>query len=917
MAARVVDRAGRHVTRTRSGWEMRKSAFILLVLLLSVAGCGEDSGSTPPELQESGEMPVKAAALTPTTNEEPQLPAVEQGAWVRLGNGLVEISFDPRTGKIVQLCDLRHTPSLSLLDIRLDTGHVPPWEIEQIVAKPFLPLYELLPLEVEIGPPVFVRGADSLTIIWENAPPLPTVEATWTVPPGEPELRMTARVLRQGEAMIYNLRYPILPGLAHLGDDPADDCFLTTKEGGSLLFDPLDHLGEDLKFRHPALSEQEYPIGHEAMAQMVAYLRPGTGGLLLYTADADFGFKTFNLWQRPADEGKPLPVIGSLDLDHLNPDLLDEAGTGEFAVTYPTVLRWLDQGTWEEAAEIYRAWSDQQVWAANPVAERDEDERRFFEQLGASIFGLSAREDQRPWIEAFRRELVEGIDEAKLLFVLGWDFHPLGVPDEPEYLLAMYQAGWHERYWSPLMGHSEDNIAQAQQQGDWVMPFYYDLMVHSGYPNWNGYGSQPATGDDRGAPWYKHSLVNYEGLPGGFVLWIAHHPGLTYTLCPADPVTIDFWRWRDRLLTYLPEQPFDGLYFDLGFPVVLHGCYDHLTGGDHGHPSGAGGYLVAGVREALDFPRGTANPRGYRYGAENVPEPYIDLVDFWHLGASGDGPLRDKEGVDNQGQPLFANINKWIMEGSAVQVPLMTYLHHHNGAVRTGGKMQISYEIGDAFYRNAGAQYLWGGVVELIYYNAPVDWLPSLYDLPVFCQGAVPCAFQTSWGSGFNMPRGWYYGEQAREADPDKIEYLRQAIRLRVDSPASAYLTLGRMKQPPRIEPWPEPIAYSYDYYSSIMGSDCCHAGEWTAQPLVVAAWRHPYAESVALLFANTGDETIETHAVIDPSLYHMTQAELWRVDWQGKRGDELLGSWQEPQEPAVIAVSIDPHDFLMIELRP
>jgi hypothetical protein len=101
--------------------------------------------------------------------------------------------------------------------------------------------------------------------------------------------------------------------------------------------------------------------------------------------------------------------------------------------------------------------------------------------------------------------------------------------------------------------------------------------------------------------------VDVSGWPGGFVSWETINQAMIYTLDPAHPDMADFWLWRDRLLTAETDPPLDGLYFDLGFSVVVWSCYDHLADADHGHPSGAGRWMIQSVRDILNQSRGTLN----------------------------------------------------------------------------------------------------------------------------------------------------------------------------------------------------------------------------------------------------------------------------------------------------------------------
>jgi hypothetical protein len=468
------------------------------------------------------------------------------------------------------------------------------------------------------------------------------------------------------------------------------------------------------------------------------------------------------------------------------------------------------------------------------------------------------------------------------------------------------------------VGKTMDNIALIQAQGDRVAAFYYDRLIDSGTPGWDGLPPLYAPHQPNTEDWSSRLLIGEGGAPSGFLYWDNVNDSTIYTLDPADPFVISFWRWRDALVTAETDPPLDALYFDLGFAVSVYGSYPALAQAAPTHPSGAGRWLIAAMREALDYPRGAPNPRGFRYGAENATEPFADLVDFYHLGAGGDGPLRGK--LAGSDPPAFTGPDKWIMDGSAFEIPLMAHLQHHLGNLRTGGKMQISYDIGDVFYWIVASEYLWGGVVELIYFNTPMEWLPSLTP-ELACRGHFErCGFQTDWGNTQvnGDRRGWSVNDNVREADPDKLAYLRSAIELRVASDAAPYLTLGRMEAAPTLSPEPASVEFSYSYYASINGPEHHHSGVWSAPPVRVAAWRHPDDGTVALMVANAASETIVTSMVVDPSLYGMDDARLVETDLAlNQSGRSSPANVWRAGERYVIPLTLPAHAFRMFVLTP
>jgi len=880
-----------------SPFVIRNSSTLLLLIALAFwpAGCRGGPAATVPASSDDDASPAGCRWET----------GVDGSPMLVLSNGLIEVDFNRDDGRVVQVKDLRRSPPLLLLDATT-AGRAPPYEITELDKDAhFANYYHSASVPWPTTTPVVDCADAAATLTWTPPGDYPVVAATWTLTDGAPEARVQFRASRLGTRLIQNLRYPILPQLATLSPADPGDVLLLPVEGGMQISRPLDRLGEELADGGRTLQSEHYPLGHEAMVQLEAYLHAGVGGMLLYTADPGFGNKAFEFAARAPADGKTAAAwFPAWQVLHWNPDI----HAAEFAPAYPVVLRWLDAGTWDEAAEIYRAWSDKQVWAQQPVAQRAPAERQFFERLGASVFGVSAAVDQRPWVQAFRQALVDGVADAQLLFVFGWDFHPLATPADPPYYMAMQQAGRDPAYWSPLVGATQANITQAQQQGDLTALFYYDLLVDTRTPGWNGF-SPPDN-------YWQYLVYGPYGLPGGFSYPDIVNNGTIYTLDPADPFVADFWKWRDRLVVAQSNPPIDALYFDLGFAVTFYGSYDSLAGIKVAHPDGAGTWQQQAVRDILDDARGMANPRGFRYGAENVTEPYVDLVDFWHLGESGLGPMANKIAGSNPSR--FSTPAAWIMNGTAIPTPLLPYLQHHLGALRTGAKMEISAEMGEAFYWIAAAEYLWGGVVELIYYNTPMEWLPTL-DAAQACDGKVErCGFQTDWGrSAIGTPRGWYTDDAVKLADPALLAFLKNAIRLRVNSAASPYLTLGRMAAPPAFDPPPAPYSFTYSYYGSLSGPDCEHSGTWDAAPVQAVAWRHPTDDKIALLASNASSLTISTSLVADLSQYGMTGGAVVEVNLADSTSQTVLPA--DPQRAAVVRLpaTFGPHSVKMWEITP
>jgi hypothetical protein len=381
-------------------------------------------------------------------------------------------------------------------------------------------------------------------------------------------------------------------------------------------------------------------------------------------------------------------------------------------------------------------------------------------------------------------------------------------------------------------------------------------------------------------------------------------------------VVQDFYLWRNRLIVDSFQDSehlvMDGTYHDISTTLITSACYSEL----HDHEKiGAGRWMTQAVRDMQAELIGSQGRRAYSIGIENATEVVLDQIDYYHLGDVGVGPIRARTLSSTYDQPKFSGINKWMMQGDAVDIPLFAFAYHPYGAMRTGGKIQISYEMGDIFYWATASEYLWGGILELIYFNTPVDILPGIDTAQVDCPDGWPCAFQTGWASGPGGNQGWYYGEDAHVADPDKIDFLKKAAYLRIVA-APEYLVSGRMMMPPVFAPEPDTVDYSYDFYSHIVGENFEHTGTYAAPAILAQAWQTWDGSSTAITLANPTDLDRDVTLEINLADYGLDQTTLTRIDtWPPLTQDQSLGACTL-DESCAVTLTIPARSFELIELQ-
>lgn len=891
------------------------SLVIIAVCVASGAGLAWWTTADAPEqnnpLSQSFsavEESITAVSATETGQLTEGAKATTDGL-IEFDNGFMAIEIDPKTGRVTAINDLTKTSPLKLIEQSGETLITSPPFVAKVFSQGRIQNLEpSYPPHIDYCEPATLPCRKIRWWCGEEV----VFEATVALVPGQAKVQFWASAKAYHDTPIYSLTYPVLANLAPLSANQKNDSLAIPYEGGMLLSNPLRRVREEIIQPNPILRDLSYPQGHSAMMQMVSYQSLGRGGFLIQAKDPSYTVKSFQFNDATPRRWRPSVVFS---IEHMNWDLYDAAGNGGMTLDYPVEIAALKTGSWYEAAGIYREWAEQQLWAQRPIAERPEEERRVFETAAASVFGLSARENQTEWYRRFHELLCEGIDQARVLFVPGWDFHPNGEMAGEE-LNAFYQAGWDEQFWLPFQGSFVDNYLMMKgEHDDLVYPFLFDLLVHDQFPGWEGFYQPASAGDPDQLTWAELRLFDLYGKPNGFVETMAGFSGSTYTLNPANRQVRDFHQWRHQVITQSEQagiqMPMDGVYHDISASLI--GLKSYGLNSDEPF-QGAGRWLVDEAREMYGASLRPENVYGRSFGMENVSEPFIDQVDFYHLGAEGLGPIRPRNPESNPEQAFFQGVNQWVMSRLAEHIPLVAFVYHPYGAMRTGGKVQISREMGDIFYWIAASEYAWGGILELIYFNAPADLLPGIDPEQVDCPGGYPCAFMTGWDSGPYGRRGWYY-DDLREADPAKLEFLRQAAYLRLVA-AKDYLTSGRMLAPPLVRT-DKPLAeYDYDFYSHIRGDDYNHSGVFTAPSVIASAWETWDRTRKAFVLANSSDAERSVSLSFIPAMYGLSQPSptLVIVDEQGARPRVPLGQCRLGR-PCKVKAFLPARSFALIEL--
>jgi hypothetical protein len=903
---------------------MLRSFFILFILfhillLVTACDCGDPSTG-------SGQADDDDSSLNPKPDDDdadddfwPDDDTASADPFI-LDNGDIRVVLEESTGHVLQITDLRK--GIDLLRDDVDRGGFAPFAYRILTATPidnrFMPVtHDPGEIEIAYAPEIEISESDYAgghrrNLRWLTKAGV-VFEATIDIPAQGAWVEFSGGII-VADKMIYSIAYPWLYGAAHLSGDGSGDKLALPWESGVEIDNPIE-AAKNLFDNRFILYKLHYPNGHHMTLPMVGYYSSEAGGgFMMHSRDPEWTERLFSFCPEDEEQEDGMPTFSFWALNW-DVDGAGDEGPGRMRLEYPIRVEAMDHGDWAGAGQVYRRWFESLPLASSPIIERSPERRRIFEKMSISVFGLSGSEDQSEWMRVFH-ELFSGfVPGDGVLFTPGWDFH-VSAADFGGYDYAFYQAGWNEKWWLPYAGSFTQMAQAARQRGDMVYPFYYDLLLHDGYPGWEGWEGDAQSSGDLGAPWKEHASVNQYGLVRQASFDFVTVAGEVREMCPADPTSQEFYLWRNELLATGGEDgPYivDGFYHDITGTVVGRYCFACLKGFDHGHDEcGWGRFITKAERDLLAEAMGPN--RQFSFGVESVTEPFVDVADYSHLGLAGDGPYRSCFAASSAAQPEFGHIDKLILDGSARQIPLLEYVTHEFGSMRAGGKVQISERIGDAWYWVAAYNYVHGGILELIYFNTPTDLLPGINPANVFCPMGWPCSFMTSW---IAVARNWYDGEMVMQADEDKIAFLQDCadLRLRLGEP---FLTAGRMLPPPAIDPEPEPEAMSYDFYSSIAGESYEHYGDFAAPPLMASAFADPQNPTrVALFAANVSTQAREITLSFDPARYGTGTPVSATMRTAGSDAQSDMGEYDTTDDGRIeIAATLEARTLIAIVLE-
>ena len=586
---------------------------------------------------------------------------------ITLENRHLSLTLSPATGSILQLT---HKPAnLSLIN---QPTPAPAWRIEldqdghSTWTDAFTSFTSRLDSDADKGQSLHLRWETDLGLV---------VESTISLPANDNHAHFTIAVTGHGNHTIDKIEYPILTGLGALSDTA--DSYLAHPQGTGFLFrNPID-LFETEPLRRQGLRYSPYPEGFNGSTmQFMAYYAENLGGFYFVTPDPAGNMKWLNFYKSEAGFLESTFV-------HQNPDI--QPG-GSFTVPYPILAGTLDEGTWYEAAERYKAWAVTQPWTAQgTLAERQDLARWLLDEVGFATFGINAAHDRAAWLDRYHAITGKPV------------FHVLGVnwPKTPASYRNKIPGGRND--WFPA-NFAPANLEAIRRNRDYWAPFEFDILL-------TGHSSDAAeiAAVALLLPEEKYSTDRY-AFPFSC-------PAAQSNYLPA------FHRWRDEQL--VGTYGADALYYDISVNNVLMAC----RAPKHGHPIGGGPWMVdayrtmyANTKTGVESARGGIVPQG----AEMISELFIPTFAYYQARAEA-SPLSTFEAD---------RFRDWLRTGNAEKIPLFAFVYHEYGPVRLDGWAKLSREVGDLWYWVAARVALWGGLLELNYEFSALEALDGQTDNP-------------------------------------------------------------------------------------------------------------------------------------------------------------------------------------------
>jgi|GEM_PF-3175265 len=521
----------------------------------------------------------------------------------------------------------------------------------------------------------------------------------------------------QADDSVISVEYPTIDNIGSLYK-PEQDMFLSPLATGYLFQNPTENFNLS-NFNGITKDFGKYPSGWEYPMQMMAYYSQGIGGFALWTKDSGTTIKSFAF--TGAGHGKLRTGIYHY---------LDNSADENVDFAYDISISCLDEGVWEEAAEIYRSWSLTQPWAQKGALNtRSDIDIDLFEKTGLVNFGIPGQASLY-WPDLPQiYETIHNSVNAEIFNIFLNSWQRIHISNE-------FNSDW-DSYFPANLNYNF--ITQINDYGDSFVLFEFNTLYNKNYYRviLDGWA-------DRAIEMINDQKALFTWSSGSdFREW--------YFICPSCPEWVAFSLEKDQEIL---EYGSSGLYHDVGTAAVAPmQCYDSS------HPHGARVNIIPDYIELERLSKQLALDNGYySVGQELIYEQLLPYVDFYQARANA-GLMSWMEGD---------RIRVLLENGSASKVPLFDYVYHTLGGLRIDGFMMPLTELGGGYYYTLAKTVLEGGLPEFNFEFLAGTLQYDEIDMDMLSFVGELAQARTTYGKEYLV-----YGEMARapKTGAGKIEY--------------------------------------------------------------------------------------------------------------------------------------------------
>jgi hypothetical protein len=853
---------------------------------------------------------------------------------LRVENARLCLEFDPDTGALLRVhnrdrdLELIDRHAVEPVPWRIQVAHIDPGTFDRrpnlrgiVTGKTEMVLYfmkEIVGGEWSSGFKDFEASRNAaddrvsaLDLRWRRGDGI-EIRARVELAEGATDACFTAHVVNRSDASILALEYPIVDGIATLGDNPAGNRLAHSVDGG-FLFDEPHRLFKDPEIieawkarkiiagtspsGHPdegrthggLFRVRGYPNGFEgAPMQFWSFYDENQGGFYFACHDPHGTEKMFHFYMADDRDVLTSTVV------HFAWDW--EAGK-DLVLDYPTLIGSLKAGTWHEAADRYRDWATgsgigHPDWCSRGTLRSrvaaGTANRRLVEDIGFNTFGIPISFDMSAWYDAFH-----AVTGKPVLHIVGHDWEGGALLISPEKwpklndVLARHNP-------VPSLHEIGDvvGIPATSENSDRLRDILFRFRMNL----WDSYRVEPmeylpptfdaanltafARNGDMLVPFLFRDFIGYGHDTEAYGCLAPITPFTNAFMCP----TTEYWRrWHTRTDVALVEAGVDGIYYDVSASCATPTlCMNRR----HEHPIGFGRHMIDAYAEVLRQSRDEAQQvRGSEFlpiGTEVAIENLIGVLDYaqCRAGAGVQATMEGEEWVE------------WQKRGLAHKIPMWSYVYHEYGPVLLDGWAKLSADFGEIFYEIAARVALEGGLLQLNYEFSPLELFPGMQ------------------GSSYQLVYTNQIYEETRPTvvDEAKLEFIREITAARTEF-ARDYLAYGRMIPPLDLGAGIPDVALDWNHFNSVHRLRL-EAGVQHRPSIVHVAWESDSGR-LGFVFVNLLADR-DQEITVSPG--GATKGKSFAADTVSTEGRARLGSFAA-DDP--VTFLLPPRRLMLLEVSP